>query len=310
MTNLYVLAGPLAGRVFELRDGANYIGRSPENDIRIDDRTISRRHLKITKSEDKYFVRDLESHNRTFFDRNYLEPGIDVEVKEGTPIAIGISVICIGEKCKDEVIRFIDFIELPRLKETGEPGGIHPDRRKQGGQKELEIFYKICDTLMANLPIRETLQKILDYILELLKRIERGGFILLDPKDGQIGEVIFKSRKPNSDSSLIEYRNILDRVIEAGRPLVVSDVQTEESVEIAETLELSKIQSMMCFPLIKESKVIGVVFVDSREIPYAFRKEDRSLFMDLCQRISMAIDYAWLASEFDTLKMTRTESGS
>lgn len=309
MSNLYVLAGPMTGKVFELREGDNHIGRSPENDIVIDDRTISRTHLKITKKEEKYFLTDLESHNRNFFDRKYLEPGIEAEVEEGMPIAVGISVICIGEKCKDEAIAFLDFIAPHHLDETGKDERTYPERRRSS-QKQLDVFYKICDVLMANLSLKETLQKILDYILDLLKRIERGGFVLLDPKDGQIGEVIFKSRKVNSDSSLISDRNVLDRVIVAGRPLVVSDVQTEERDEIAQTLELSKIQSVMCFPLIKESKVIGAIYVDSRDTPHAFRREDRSLFVDLCQRISMAIDYTWLLSQFDTLRVTQDKSGA
>jgi len=47
VNKLYVLKGPQAGKSFDLRDGANYIGRSSQ-DIQIDDPTVSREHLKIT----------------------------------------------------------------------------------------------------------------------------------------------------------------------------------------------------------------------------------------------------------------------
>lgn len=73
MSNLYVIAGPQIGKVFELRDGANYIGRSAK-DIQIEDRTVSREHVKITAKGGRFYVTDLKSQNRTFFNGNYLAP--------------------------------------------------------------------------------------------------------------------------------------------------------------------------------------------------------------------------------------------
>jgi pSer/pThr/pTyr-binding forkhead associated (FHA) protein len=49
MTKLYILNGSEMGLSFELKDGTNYVGRSFENDIQIEDKTVSRRHLKIEK---------------------------------------------------------------------------------------------------------------------------------------------------------------------------------------------------------------------------------------------------------------------
>lgn len=305
MTKLYIVAGPEMGQSFELKDGTSFIGRAPDNEIIISDKTISRKHVKIVRKEGKYFVTDLESRNGTFFDGKYLQSFVEVQVREGIPIAIGLTVICIGEDCKDDRMLFSDLIQPSLTREIGEPEGVYADRRKKNNQKELEVFYKVSDVLMANLPLKETLQKILDYLLDLLKRIERGGFILLDPKGGEIGEIIFRSRTPSDDAGVISYRDVVNRVVKARKPLLVSDVQAEKMDGITESLELSKIQSMMCFPLIKESQVIGAVYMDSRERPHAFRKEDRSLFMDLCQRICMAIDYARLASHFDTLRLTQ-----
>ena len=97
MTKLYILNGPEMGRSFELRDVATYVGRSLENDVRIEDKTVSRRHLKIVKRGKKYFVTDLKTHNGTFFNGNYKAPGLELEGKEGVPIAIGMTVICLGK---------------------------------------------------------------------------------------------------------------------------------------------------------------------------------------------------------------------
>jgi len=50
MTKLHILNGPKIGRSFELSDVATYVGRSLDNDIQIEDKTVSRKHLKIVKS--------------------------------------------------------------------------------------------------------------------------------------------------------------------------------------------------------------------------------------------------------------------
>ncbi|MEJ2724789.1 MAG: FHA domain-containing protein [Deltaproteobacteria bacterium] len=294
MARLYILNGPETGRSFELNRNSIYVGRGSDNDIQIVDRTVSRRHLRIQKRGKRYFLTDLESRNGTFFHGSYVAPGLELEVKQGVPIAIGMSVICIGEGCLEQMVPFLDSVGL--LKETGEGSGIFEEHRDKTNQKKLELLYNVSDVLMKNLPERETLQKVLDNIFDLLFRIDRGAFILLDPETKEIRDVVFKSKKPTEDISAIFCRDVVNRVVEAAKPLVVSDAHTEQD-EIAETLKILKIESVMCIPLISGSEIIGVIYVDSLERPYGFRREDVSLFADLGQRMALAIESARFASE-------------
>ncbi len=64
---LRVLSGPNAGleRVFDRR--LVYIGSAPDNDLVLDDASVSRNHLKIDGERTGYRVRDLESKNGTWF---------------------------------------------------------------------------------------------------------------------------------------------------------------------------------------------------------------------------------------------------
>ena len=122
MVKLYVLSGPQKGLSFELKEGRTYIGRSSDNDIQIEDRTVSRRHLRILKTGNAYYISDLKSRNGTFFNGHYLAPAIEVEIKEGVPITIGMSVICFGEICKKHMLPFLDSIGLS--KKASEESGI------------------------------------------------------------------------------------------------------------------------------------------------------------------------------------------
>ena len=299
MTKLHILNGPKIGRSYELSDVATYIGRSLDNDIQIKDITVSRRHAKIVKRGNKYFITDLKSQNGTFFNGNYIAPGLELELKEGVPIAIGMSVICLGEGCKEQMMPFLDSIGL--TKETGKESGIFVEHRDKTNQRKLELLYKVSDLLTENLPINETLEKILDYVFDLLKRIDRAAFILVDPATEWILDVISRTAKPSADTTTVYCPDVVRGVMENREPLVISNVEVEMENELIDTLKILKIESVMCVPLMSGSQIMGVLYVDSLERPFGFRKEDLSLFVDLCQRTALVVEHARLAFESTTL---------
>jgi pSer/pThr/pTyr-binding forkhead associated (FHA) protein len=54
-----VLNGPAREKHFELRKEIAYIGRGRENDLAIDDPSVSRVHPRIIKRGCKYFIEDM-----------------------------------------------------------------------------------------------------------------------------------------------------------------------------------------------------------------------------------------------------------
>jgi hypothetical protein len=66
MWSLRILSGPLAGKIFKLKEGENLIGRSPECGILLNSAGISKRHAKIIVSGQRFSVVDLQSSNGTF----------------------------------------------------------------------------------------------------------------------------------------------------------------------------------------------------------------------------------------------------
>ena len=290
MTKLHIIGGSETYRSFELKDPITYVGRSKDNDIQIKNQTVSRKHLKIVRRGNKYFVTDLKSRNGTFFNGNYIAPGIEIEAPEGVPTAIGMSLICLGEECIEQTIPVLDSIGF--TKETGELSGIFRVHRDKTNQKKMELLYKVSEVLTEDLSIHEILEKILDHIFDLLKRIDRVHCILVDPETENILDVISRSNKPGADTRTSFCRDVVRRVMEDKKPLVISNVQTEEENEIIDTLKLLKIESVMCIPLISHSQIRGVIYMDSQERPFGFGKEDLSLFVDLCQRIALAVENA------------------
>jgi pSer/pThr/pTyr-binding forkhead associated (FHA) protein len=296
---LYVLNGPNRGEARRLIQGTNYVGRSMDNDVRIEDKTVSRKHLRIFRDKEKCFITDLKSRNGTFYRGSFITPGATVEVQQGFPIALGMAVVCVGESCADEIMPFPELLGLSveSLQEES-PGS---ERRRKPNQKRMEFVLKLADVFRENLSIRETQERILRHILRYLKRIDRASFVLMDPGTPETRMVTSRSKKSHEDTSVAYCRDVILQVIKTRRPLVVSNVETEQQSKLVDTLKVLKILSVMCVPLVYRSQVLGAIYVDSLERPYGFRREDLLLFMDLSQRVAIALENIRISSELASI---------
>jgi hypothetical protein len=298
MTDIFVFDGSEKERSFNFKGEVMYIGRSPDNDIQIKDITVSRRHLKITKKEDRYIIKDLGSKNGTYVDGNYIKPDLDIELKKTAPIVIGMSVICLGKECLDSVATLKDYLDLTR---TVGGGIVTPaQKRKMSNSKNMALLRKINSIISESYNINEISEKILDHILDHFKRVDRAVFILfIEDGSGEHSElVISRSRKLGDDPFNRYSRLVVDKVIKNRKPIMILDVRETKEVELSDTLKLLKIGSVMCSPLISGSNIRGVLYADSFEKPYGFRKEDLALLTELTNLAAIAIDDALFYKDF------------
>jgi GAF domain-containing protein len=93
-------------------------------------------------------------------------------------------------------------------------------------------------------------------------------------------------------------------VIKGKKTLMISNSDKEEvNPELASTLKMNGISSVMCVPMIAESEVIGVIYLHSLKKPYGFRPEDVSLFEDISQRTVRFVQYGQYFSELSGMMM-------
>jgi len=292
MPEIFIVSGPAKGRSIPFEADTVVLGRAPENDIQVEDKSISRIHLRIERRGGQYFIRDLGSKNGTFIDGARLEPETEYEVKEGIPFALGKTFMSIGKSCEKEMLAVLDSIDLSKV--LDEEGALSKDRPLTA-KKNMELIHKVSHAVMQSLDVKDVFEKVLTYIMELLQRVDRGVVILVDQKTKEISEVI-SILKSSKECSQPFSRMIVDRVLREGDPISIVDTGSETAENLSESILSMHIRSVMCVPLKSGSAVIGAIYVDSLKKPHGFRKEDLDLLLTLSSPAALAIQKSLLNS--------------
>ncbi|MBN2125886.1 MAG: FHA domain-containing protein, partial [Deltaproteobacteria bacterium] len=252
MNHIRVLTGPMEGRTFELRGHTATVGRAPENDIRLDDPTVSRRHALISLKRDRYAIKDLGSHNGTWVNGRPLKPGTEVPLEEGIPVVIGSVQVSLGSPRTDDGL--VNRYAISLFGKGGEINGtqLYKDRRITK-RENLERIYEVSTTLMQSLDIDEICAKIMDSLFSSLKRIDSGAILLFNPETSELKVLISRSRYSRNSIKILYSRTIVSRVIREGKAVMLSDTGQAPEEDLSESMEVMKIQSVMCVPLIAKS---------------------------------------------------------
>jgi hypothetical protein len=285
MAEIFIVSGPEKGRSIPFEADTVVLGRAPENDIQVRDKSISRRHLRIERKGGRYFIRDLGSKNGTFIDGARIVPETEYEVTEGRPFALGRTFMSIGKSCENEMLAVLDSVDLSKV--LDEEGALAKDRPLTA-KKNMELIHKVSHALMQSVDVKDVFEKVLTYIMELLQRVDRGVVILVDRQTQEIAEVI-SILKSSKECSKPFSRTIVDRVLREGEPISIVDTGSEEEVNLSESILSMQIRSVMCVPLKSGSAVIGAIYVDSLSKPHGFRKEDLDLMVALSNPAALAI---------------------
>jgi GAF domain-containing protein len=296
MTKFYIISGSQGDRSFDLKSASTSVGRTPDNDIQIKNNSVSRRHMKISRKGDKFLIEDLKSKNGTWVSGKKLKPGDPYEVEEGTPIFIGKVLTSLGKKYFDDGMTVQYQIDL--LEKTGEFGQnlLYKDSRVTKRQ-DLETIHEVSTILMQSLNINEICEKTMESLFSLFDKIDNGTILLIDIETGQLKEILARSRNKKENIQSNYSRTIVNRVISDGKAVIMADTSQEDSVDISESIQLKRIKSIMCVPLISKWQILGVVYVHSVALLQGFERDDLSLLTALSSPVALAIQNALLYSQ-------------
>ncbi len=291
MIKIYIFSGYGHNQSFDLLGSSVCIGRSEDNDIQISDMSVSRRHLEIIERDGRFYVKDLNSQNGTYLNGTQIAPDEYFEIKENVPIVIGMTLICIGKMCIENLASFVNSMSTPVRDKD-----IDPDAttffRPLTDVRNSELISNVNNVFHVSSDVKEIAGKLLDHILNHFLRIDRVVIILCTENSyGKMIETVVSRSRSSADNQDESFsRMIVDRVISSKTPLVIPNVTNEKELELSGTLQLLKIGSVMCAPILKDNKLVGVLYIDSYEKPYGFREDDLTLITELSSLTARSIE--------------------
>jgi len=288
MINLYILKGPESGKSFEFKGDAIYIGRSSESDVQIRDPLVSRKHLKVSLKDHGYRIIDLQSANGTIVGNEKIDPNIEIDIEEGIPISIGVSVFSLGKPSAKEILTSFDSTILPKGASLTDKEPLN--QRLMQYEKSMNLIFKVSYLLKESVELNELLDKIMSHIFDHLIRIDRVFIGLIDTKTMNISKVISKSRGDHFDKDMEYSQEIVDQVIRDKKAVMISNTYSKEDIEYSKTSELIKTGSVICVPLISSSQIRGFIYIDTIAKTDGFRSEDFELLNALSYVIALIIE--------------------
>ncbi|MEX0880926.1 MAG: adenylate/guanylate cyclase domain-containing protein [Thermoanaerobaculia bacterium] len=299
-------------QVFTMLKEVASIGRANDNDIVLNDFSVSRRHAYLKKENGGWVIHDNQSTNGV---RVNDKPVPQAPVGDGDRVVIGTFVLrfrddpTVSRPGRGGLIDSTSTRIRP-IAEFNQDYGLErgvasvtdstAERKRvalDAGYKNrvFEILVQVAKALISADDLATVLEKVMDLIFELLP-VDRG-FLLLDEESGALQLRIsrFKSKKRMTSDGATPYsRTIVDMVVKQKVAILTSDAQTDERFESGESIRMQQIRSAMCAPLWNGDSVIGVIYVDSPLHAGNFSDQDLDLLTALANFAAVAIERARL----------------
>jgi diguanylate cyclase (GGDEF)-like protein len=109
---LVVLQGQRLGQRIDVGAQPLVIGRAPECDFQIMERSVSRQHARIWQEPSGYRIKDLDSTNKTLLND---QPIIEAELKDGDHVSIGSCVLKFMERSSVEARYHEEIYQLATI---------------------------------------------------------------------------------------------------------------------------------------------------------------------------------------------------
>ncbi len=301
------------------------IGRSSENDVVLNDFSVSRKHAIVVRKGETWTVRDNKSTNGIRVNGKAVP---ELEIKDGDEIGVGTFTLRLrddpsivsyphGAEKKESTSTFIR-----PLAEFNEDFGLEKDLppadstviRKRGSldiaykNKVFEILVQVAKTLISADELEAVLEKVMDLIFEYLP-VDRG-FLLLMDETGDLKTRVARvksSRMTTTVEGEVPFsRTIVEMVVRQKVAFLTHDAQKDDRFDMGQSIRIQHIRSAMCVPLWDRGTVIGVVHVDSPIYVGTFKSEDLDLLTALANFAAVAIERASLHARVEEDKRIRT----
>jgi signal transduction histidine kinase/pSer/pThr/pTyr-binding forkhead associated (FHA) protein len=319
----------LSESCFELKKRVTTVGRHPSNDVALLLESVSRFHAKIESQDDSYVLHDQNSSNGTFINGERIanpraltegdvvsfgradfvfscltlqqrrqKGGGETAPEAKTASSNTSSVRVVGD---DQSSSMILSTQL-NVESTPLPGQLMPAEERldvealSKSNQRLLTLYRLNEVIRASATPKEVLSNVMSLIFDVLPA-DRGTVMTLDVPSGQLEPQHVRYRQGQQGTEMTISRTIVQKCMGERVAVLSRDAKIDSRFSGSESILASDIRSAMCTPLVSKNKLIGILFIDTKESVRAFNEDDLTFVTSIANDLAMALDNMTLAEE-------------
>ena len=268
---LIAIAGPLNGTTVPLDAPEVCIGRENSNQICVASASVSRRHCILRREAEGVVVRDLDSHNGTFVNGI---PTRQQQLQHGDLLTIGdccFRFVCQEQRPLDAAGQVeLQQAETALLAPLWLPAGNLPGAKDPAFTADVRTIRDLSAilTMAARAAAIEDSEALYWQLLGMIFEIvpaDRGAILLAGADPRELVAVAGWNRGAGPGEPVRVSRTVVRQVLEKKAALLVNDVAADARLQEAPSLQLHRVHSLLCAPMLVGERVEGAIYLDCGE---------------------------------------------
>jgi serine phosphatase RsbU (regulator of sigma subunit)/pSer/pThr/pTyr-binding forkhead associated (FHA) protein len=266
----YKLTGLIAGSMksWPVAQGETRVGRSSDLEVSLPDRSVSRMHALLRRDGDTLIVEDTGSRNGTTVNGTRLKGPQRLQAND----QVAFGNVALSLQVDDQPVQPA-FREDVQLDSTFRLNWLElravPESRDAVDLSQ--VLMDMGEFLVRHQPEEEIFQTCLDMV-EKVVPFQRACLLLLDNQ----GQPVLRAARSKGESQNLQLalsQTMVQTVIQERASLLVNDAQADQRFQQQASVILGKIRSALVAPLFDNTRVIGVIYVDSTEYTQPYNKD-------------------------------------
>ncbi|MCA9726494.1 MAG: SpoIIE family protein phosphatase [Candidatus Eisenbacteria bacterium] len=265
-TSRIILEGMVNGRYLRrtLESGKHEVGRTPEADIQLMHRSVSRNHATLVVADGELTVQDLESRNGTFLNEDRVTGS--VVARQGDTLRFGaIELKLVAEDAPwsrtasaqnllsgEDTLHATTRLSWADVKET----------RAEETSALFQVLVEAAPLLVQHRPLEDVFESVLG-LIERLLTVRRVLLMLYDEERN----LVMKAVRPQGSMGerMMLSQTMMDTVIQERSSMLVTDAQADERFKDRHSIVSLDVRSAMVAPLFDNEQVIGLIYADTSD---------------------------------------------
>ncbi|MFH2006316.1 MAG: sigma 54-interacting transcriptional regulator [bacterium] len=274
MPSLRIEAPGQKPKVYHLFKKITTIGKADENDVVLEDPLIGETHAHMHFDGKAYVVQATTRQNPLHINGRKKKKA---RLEHGDKVRVGAYELV-----------FSLFDEAAVVEE--EAAATVAD---VSGYKKLHEF---SERLLRDYKLENLLETLMDTVIEITSADK--GFLILTEGENLSVKVARNLKKENILNAVDQFSDsIVAKVIEARKPLIVSDAFNDDEFSSSKSVMNLKLSSVMCVPLLERGNLLGLIYVGNDNVIDLFDDGNLNVLTVFSAQASLLIRNALLVSE-------------